>query len=278
MHRSYIFLSLLFLVSCQTKKLLPPQSGLVSKSYLHISHTRTNTNPTMLDEVENIDFSKFDMLWLGGDLANLTSLDNESMEYTNSYFDFSSPNTLWALGNHDYTNLELIEEYTERPAFYAYHSDGITFIVLDTQDSLSNIVGQQLDLFNNVMDTLETSSHVVLLSHKLFWMYNNPDLQNQIDSVSNGKYGTCFHCVNPNNFYEDIYPRLIAAKKGGIEVICIAGDVGNKSNGFSYQSDEGIIFLASGVSTLQEFNFALLFKHNIQERELTWEFKILSEL
>jgi hypothetical protein len=266
------------LSACQSKNIIAPNNNAESLNYLFISHIRTYTNPSMLTELDNIDFTKFDMRWLGGDLANSTSADNETMDHLDAYFDFADPNTLWALGNHDYTDLALIEEYIERPTFYAYHSDGITFIVLDTQDSLSNIVGEQLELFNHVMDTLEMSSHLVILSHKLFWMYGHPDLEDQINFISNGSLGSCFHCINPNNFYEDLYPRLIEARKGGIEVICLAGDIGFKTNGFSYLSDEGITFLASGVSYLQALNFALLFRHNIEEKILSWEFRLLSEL
>jgi hypothetical protein len=266
------------LSACQSKDIIAPIAELESLNYLHISHTRSNSIPNMLAEVEQIDFSKYDMLWLGGDMSLLSSNDHVSMDYLDSYFQLSSPNTLWALGNHDYTNLDLVEAYTGRPPYYAYHSKGITFIVLDTQDSLSNIVGDQLALFNSVMDTLEASSHLVLLTHKLIWMYDQEYLNGQIDSVSNGLYGSCFHCLNPNNFYDDIYPRLIAARMGGIKVLCLAGDIGFKVNGFSYSTSEDIIFLASGVSYTSELNFALLFQHKVKEKTLTWEFKPLSEL
>jgi hypothetical protein len=228
--------------------------------------------------VENIDYSKFDVLCLGGDLALLTSLDEATMEKTDSYFNVSDPNTLWSLGNHDYSDLDLVEAYTGRPPYYAYNKNGITFIVLDTQDSLSNIVGEQLNLFNSVMDTLTESTHLIVLSHKLIWMYSHPELNSEIDSISNGIFGECFHCVNPNNFYEDLYPRLIEAKQGGIEVICLAGDIGIKVKDFYYLTDEEIIFLASGLSYTESENFAILFKHNVSKNELTWEYKLLNDL
>lgn len=278
MYRFFPLILLLVFSSCSTKYTPPPIEEDNGEAYLHLSHTRTSENPNMLPEVESLDYSKYEMLWLGGDLAKLTSIDEEAMNYVDAIYNLSDENTLWALGNHDYSDLSLIEQYTNRAPYFAYSKNGICLIVLDTQDSLSNIVGEQLLFFNSVMDTLSESSYLVLLTHKLIWMYSHPVLDSKIDSISNGKFGDCFYCLNPNNFYDDIYPRLIEAKQGGINVKCIAGDIGFKVNSFSFTTDEEIEFLASGVSTLEENNKALLFKHNREENELSWEFKLLSEL
>lgn len=123
------------------------------KNYLHLSHTRETVNPNLIQDVENLDFDKYDMLWLGGDIAYQSSLDNDVMSRIDSILDVGNPNTLWALGNHDYNDLNRITAFTNRSPYYTYHKNGITFIVLDTQDSLSNIVGEQKALFNRVIDT-----------------------------------------------------------------------------------------------------------------------------
>ena len=57
-----------------------------------------------------------------------------------------------------------------------------------------------------------------------------------------------FHCINPNNFYEDVYPLLVKVRHRGIEVICIGGDIGAKANEFEYITSDTIYFLASGIS------------------------------
>lgn len=84
---------------------------------------------------ENIDYSFYDMLWLGGDLALSSSLDDMTMDHLDSILDLDNENTLWALGNHDYADLDRVQAYTYRLPYYAYYKDKITFIVLDTQDS-----------------------------------------------------------------------------------------------------------------------------------------------
>jgi hypothetical protein len=197
-----------------------------------------------------------------------------------SIFNLGDTNTLWSLGNHDYADLDRIQEYTGRPVYYAYHRNGITFLVLDTQDSLSNITGRQKELFQNVADTISESSHLILLHHKLIWMFGDPYLQPQIPYISNAGLGesTCFSCIHENNFYRDIYPELLQTEDRGVEVICIAGDIGFRTNQFEYLTPEGIQFLASGIEAGRSSNMALRFHHDPGMKELNWEFVPLSSL
>jgi len=246
--------------------------------YLHLAHTRTAANPSMDQVAESIDYSFYDMLWLGGDMALSSSLDDVTMEHLDSILDLGNDQTLWALGNHDYADLDRIQAYTHRPPYYAYYRDKITFLVLDTQDSLSNITGQQRELFDRVTDTLQTTTHLVLLHHKLFWMYGNDDLQPYINTIPNGGFGDCFYCINPNNFYSDLYPVLLEIEAKGIEVICVAGDIGFHANEFEYTTPEGVQFLASGINAGHVNNQALVFKHDVINDSLYWEFTLLSDL
>ena len=73
------------------------------------------------------------------------------MEHIDKIFDIQNINTIWSPGNHDYSNPDLIKFYTKRDLFYAYHKSNITFIIFDTQDSISSITHEQLDMFNNVV-------------------------------------------------------------------------------------------------------------------------------
>jgi len=217
-------------------------------------------------------------LLLGGDLTHLTSLDDVVMSHVDSIFDLSSPNTLWALGNHDYSDLNRVEQYTGRKAYYAYFKNDITFVVLDTQDSLSNIVGSQRVFLNSVLDTIQKSSHLVILHHKLIWMNGNSTLEPQIPSVSNGVAGNCFYCLNPNNFNSEFYPKLKTLKQNGVNVICIGGDIGFLTKEFEYTTPDGIHFLASGIATGTSGNKALLLTHDLTNNQLSWEFKSISSL
>ena len=200
------------------------------------------------------------------------------MAHVDSILDLGNPNTLWSLGNHDYWDLDRVEMFTHRPAYYAYHKDGITFMVVDTQDSVSNILDAQKDLLTSITDTIQESSHLVILHHKLIWMYGDSILEPQIPFISNASLDTCFFCLNPNNFYTEIYPLLVNVKNRGIEVICIAGDIGIKIDEFEYLTPEGIQFLASGGHAGFILNKALEFTHDIPNRQLTWEYKLLQDI
>ncbi|MDA7762420.1 hypothetical protein N8927_04450 [Crocinitomicaceae bacterium] len=274
-----ILLILLFLsiLSCNKDEMIEPVIN-KSKYYLHLSHTRTNSNPLMDTEAENLDFSNYEVLLLGGDLAYLTSADNITMNRVDSIFNVGNANTLWSLGNHDYTDLTKVEQYTNRPPYYSAHKDGITFVVLDTQDSLSNIVGSQKEYLMGILDTVQESTHLILLHHKLIWMYDDILLEPQISSVSNGPLDSCFYCINPNNFNSEIYPELVEVQSRGIEILCIGGDIGFNANEFEHITPDGIYFLASGINNNSADNKALLFIHDIANQSLEWEFRLLSDL
>lgn len=246
--------------------------------YLHIAHTRTSANPNMDAVIESLNYSIYDMLWLGGDMAVSTSMDDLTMDHVDSILDLGDENTLWALGNHDYADLDRVQAYTGRPAYYAFHKNNITFLILDSQDSLSNITGLQKELFFNVTDTIAESSHLIILHHKLIWMYGDAYLQPQIPYITNGGFGDCFYCINPNNFYTDLYPALLEVEDRGIEVICIAGDIGFRTTKFEYLTPEGIQYLASGIEEGNPANKALLFHHDLSADALSWEFVLLSDL
>ena len=228
--------------------------------------------------VERKDFSKYDMLLLGGDLAWNTSGSIECMDHVDSYFDLSSVTTLWTLGNHDVSDMDLLETYTERPPFYASFKNGLCFIVFNTMDSAEFISSDQLTFFNSVMDTLERSSHLILLTHHLVWMVGNPDLEGLISETSNGPYGECSYCLRENNFYETIYPRLIEARQNGIEVLCIGGDIGVKVKEFEFLTEEEIYFLASGIYEGDTINRGLILDHFPNRRKLFWYYIDLEHL
>ena len=247
--------------------------------YIHLSHFKMKPTPFINPKISNIKLNEYDVVMLGGDLADSTTKNIESMEYLDSIFDFGNENTLWSVGNHDFAgDTSLIQTFTKRKHYYAYFKNGIFFLVLDSQKDFSNIVGEQLEFFNSVMDTIQKTKHLIVLNHKLIWMYNNPTFStDSINKISNGNFGECVFCLNPNNFYEDIYPKLQKAKQQGINVICIGGDIGIKVKEFEHYSKEGIIFLASGIEDNDSTNKILVFEHNLDSNLLKWEFKALKD-
>lgn len=273
------FIPVLFLVllnSC--KKDSPTIPANEPKKILSLGHTRTGADFEIDEEVAQIDFNQFELLLLGGDLSVESSQDSAVLNWLDQVYDIGNQNTLWALGNHDYANPALIPDFTNRPLFYSHSWKNITFIVLDTQESSSNMTTPQVQLINSVIDTLSETKYLVLLHHKLMWMSGHPELESQIGEVANGQAGSCGYCTNPNNFYEAVYPKLLEAKENGIEVICLGGDIGFQVKSFEYLTSDGIWFLASGINTFEAGSEALVFEHDEMTAALTWRFKVLSEL
>jgi len=133
MSLKYLFFSIiLVLVSGCTKDQLSPEESPLFK-LLHISHTREDLTYDIQPSLLNIDYDSYDLLCLGGDIDENTSSADSTMQLWNSIFNFSNPNTLWALGNHDTFDRALISQYTERPSFYSWSNNFLTVVVLDSQ-------------------------------------------------------------------------------------------------------------------------------------------------
>lgn len=248
-------------------------------SAIYISHTRVNSNKGIFKKVYDIDFSKYDMTLLGGDLGMNTFNPNKDkllFPHLDSIFDFKSPNTLWSVGNHDETSDTRFYNKTNKNKYHAYQKNDITFITLNSQDSLSAIVGKQKDFLYSVLDTLHTSS-VLIMTHKLIFMNDHPELDKQIHKVCNANKGSCHHCHNPNNFYPDIYPRLVRLKKEGKQIIWIGGDLGIKRTSFEYTDKSGIVFLGNGLGYNRTDNKVLLL-HKGEKSHLDYEFVPIESL
>lgn len=233
-----------------------------------------------MKEVEELDFSKYEVLMLGGDLVLQSTQDKETLNYLDQVFDLSKDNVLWALGNHDYrTHPEWISKATQRPHAFSYHKNNIAFLVFDTQEDSCNTRGFQKDLLDKTLNTLDSATtHLIVLHHKMVWMMDNGNLQESVDDISNGQSGDCFYCLMPNNFYEEVYPRLVQVQDNGVQVICIAGDIGALKKQFEHKTKEGIYFLASGLFDQGKSNKVLLFNHNLSTQELNWNFEPLQNL
>lgn len=250
-----------------------------NETFIHLSHTYVPGTSNQLDSlVQRIPLSKYDLVLLGGDLCKNSSLDIATMYYIDSIFDITGPKTLWSIGNHDYDNLYNFAAVINKPRYYALYHNGITFLVLDTQDSLSNFIGNQLQLIKNVTDTINESSHLIVMTHKMIWMMDDGVLEPGIDSISNGPTGSCHWCVNENNFYLDVYPRLLQVKNRGIDIICVGGDIGLYRQQFAYTTPEDIQFIASGMCSGCAINYCLVFEYNVGNRELSWTYRLLSDL
>jgi hypothetical protein len=181
--------------------------------FIFVPHPRSEdqVHQSVYPGIAGIDFTKYDVIMLGGDITYSTSKDSETLAYCDNLFNIGSPNTLWSLGNHDVQSghRDLIKKFTGRESYYSYSRDGITFIVLDTEldaNSFSStfIEGNQLQMVREVCDTITDSRYLILLHHRFLWMINSDYFKTRLtDSIAASS-----RSMDTTNFYSDIYPLL----------------------------------------------------------------------
>lgn len=252
--------------------------------------------------LENIRLDTFDQIWLGGDLVENMFHHPDNLNFVDTFFRVGAPTTHWAVGNHDVldqaADFSKIEKRTGRKTFNTSHSQGITMLVLNTTEFGSPnyyskphecaTLDGQLQLLKSVTDTIQESSHLVILHHHALLTNELTDNQVNIQKVFNF-YAPNYNlgCEKRGTFTELIYPQLVEVQKRGVQVILLGGDTGQQVKEFEFTTKEGITFLGSGLNNSAGtkglpayFNPApdkiLIFTHQPKKRKLDWKFEVLT--
>lgn len=279
-----------------------PATAEPPKTYLFLGHTYDWLAEGRVDpRLELIDYSQFDGVWLGGDVCARTSKSETTLQYLDSLFQLSDPNTHWSWGNHDLLegDASLLLRYTGRPSYYTYYEAGLLMIVLNTNlfwhhtwaPPHENCAAKekQYSWLKNVLDTVSTASEVLILHHH--------GLLNEFKTAADGTALNLGNvdaipvrplCDSTSNFTTDIYPKLQAIRQRGIGLTMLSGDVGMRSKGYAITTADSITMLGSGINnnldmrdpayyvTNFEPDSVLLLSYSPAREELTWEFRHLS--
>lgn len=253
------------------------------KEYIFLGHSAQSGSPNTIDyRAEKINFSKYTGVWHGGDICTTTLLFKENTNYLDSLFSLSNPETHWAMGNHDWRigNIEWYEEITGRPTFYAYSSNGLTRIVLNTNLVPTNcdMLDKQYEMITNVCDTISESSDLILILHHGLWR-GVPSLPAPITVGHSDLVYWNSNCYDVNsNFVNSIYPKLVDVKNRGINVYYLYGDMGAQRKKFHEISDDGIHFLGCGLHSNDPDDNVLVFTYDTELNELSFKFHNLDSL
>ncbi len=292
----FLFVGLIVLstqISCSLFENTPKSKKVLT--YVFLGHTYQNADsidrrlPPFLEKKAK-EVNGIDQFWLGGDMCSETTRREENLDYLDELFDLGSHNTHWTLGNHDVRNgnLEWITERTGRRTSYVEHSKGITLIVMDNHYFQQNgdydtaKVKAQYRMIEKVCDTIQFSSHLIILSHFITWRHV-PNIETP-EKYANSDWSWMFFKLNPNEIYvKSVYPLLQKVKSKGIEVICIAGDMGQKAITYEGISTDSIHFIGSGIASNTAYNEqfpthgmedkVLVLTHDLDEKSITWEFE-----
>lgn len=220
--------------------------------YLFLGHIYDWANPagnTVDSRIELLDKTQYQGIWLGGDICANTSLDPNTMDYLDDLFQLKNPSTHLVLGNHDVrdNNVDFYFEATGRPDYYTSTHHNTVLSVLNTNLNSSDCenLNAQYRMLESVIDTIQQSSHYILLMHHQIF--------NDIEGLDKFKSnGVCqyypMNCYSSNSYFSStIYPKLVQLEETGIEVLVVVGDSG-WDKGSEEESIDGITFLASGIN------------------------------
>jgi hypothetical protein len=269
--------------------------------YIFLGHPYDWNDAYRLDpRLEKIDYSQYDQVWLGGDVCSRLTEKPETLDYLDSLLDFSDEHVQWTLGNHDvmFGHPERIRQKTGKESFYVTPIDGITLLVLNTNlfwmyDSRPEQVQceerqAQYELIRSVLDTIQNSSHLVILHHHALLKSSKPvELR---DAFNTNPAAVAMTCDSTFQFDQLIYPKLVKVQEGGIQVVLVGGDLGMRVKRFEYRTPEGIWLLGSGINnslkkenkpeyvTTFDPDEVLIFKHDPIRQTLEWEFVRLDDM
>lgn len=280
-----ILIVIIILVGCKSSSKSPTKLH-NPEVYIFLGHVYA-TDSTVDERIPRIRQGNHHF-WLGGDLMLASSNSTKILNHLDYLFDLGSPSTHWAIGNHDYHgNFEEINHFSGKPDHYAVNISGITLIVVN-----SNIMDsgfsceeriEQTDFINHVLDTVQMSSHVVLMSHHVFWGNLNED-STDINTYANTNHTyKLWYCDPYLTACEAISEQLNRLVNENIKVILLAGDLGQKRSAYEYINKNGMVFLGNGglSNTLynsEKFTKAssddsvLVFTHYPDQRVLNWKF------
>lgn len=289
---------LLSIQGCQKEPVAP------SYRYLFLGHPYDWIHTDRVDpRLPFLHRDSFSGIWLGGDVCGRTTQSRATLSYLDSLFQLSNPSTHWAIGNHDILEGDesLIPPITQRPTFYASYQQGICLLVLNTNLLWHNEWAPpqedcdrkqaQLALIQQVCDTIQEASHLVILHHHS--LFNELKINEKGDTLREGNINGIpirTGCDPLSNFTEEVYPQLVQVQEKGIQVVCVGGDYGMVAKRSSFTTSEGITLLGSGINNSLNMDFppdyvtnfnpdsVLIFSHNPQQRSLDWSFHHLGQL
>lgn len=277
--RSFIIILILAQISI-TETIGQTSDSIVE--YFFTGHTSLPNTHKVDPRLEAMDLTRYEGIWLGGDLCIATLLEYETLFYLDELFNLDNPETHWTLGNHDYRNgnIEWYEEFTQRKSYYAYTSNKITRLILNTNlvPTQCDQINRQYKIIKDVCDTIEESKHLFIITHHgLFRHVPGIPAPASIGHSDLEYWNSNCNDVN-SSFVNSIYPMLLDVKERGINVYYLWGDMGAQQKYMDMYSDDSIRFLGCGSYYGEPDDVGLIIKLNKSNYNLDLKFHNLDSL
>lgn len=183
------------------------------------------------------DLSDIAYSFLTGDVV----LSSTEKDWVDVYTEMDAYQMDWhiAPGNHDLKNYEIYEEYVG-DRYYSFQDDRAVYVMLDATENNWNIVGEQLQMFEEALETATSEDLLFFVfMHQLLWYEDGNQYSTCTPNSLEGKVGE-------SNFLTELIPL---AEASGAITYFFAGDVGAFENGCSIMYDDrgAMHFIASGM-------------------------------
>lgn len=206
-----------------------------------------------------------------GDLAFYTTKDSKVLEKLSTSIDLKRDDVLFAPGNHDITDRQVLAKYFTSSYPQSYRKDDVLIIAMDTEMNGGNIINEQFDNLQKILTDNSDAKNIVIGTHQLIWLQDDGYYESIADSLINGYVGDCSYCLRENNFYEEVLP-MIEASCPEADLIFVAGDVGHKVTHYITKFNDRISFMAIGNNG-EKTNVMLKFYRD-DNRQLTSEVSV----
>lgn len=159
--------------------------------------------------------------------------------YRESFFDKLEMPLFNVVGNHDLAG-NVYESHFGKTFFY-YSCNEDHYLFLDSEMDNSDIKGEQLKLFNKVVENIkdEKNARLFIFSHRPVWAEKNEALKGVFTHNTKSKFGS--------NYLDELRPALLELQA---PVYWFGGSLGPAPASFFYHEDENIHYIATAIRGL----------------------------
>lgn len=216
------------------------------------AHAGTNIglHPPFLDQLHKNKDNTLAAVFLTGDIVN-QSTSASWAQVANELSDLGIA-SYYVMGNHDNNSLgHDVFQNKHGGTYYSLTISDELYIVLNSTESDRSISATQLQFLDGVLKNAgSTAKRVFIFFHEVIW--NSNEKYKLVRSNSRSRYS---YMVNISNFWEKVYPMLIAYQTK--DFYLFTGDVGGNPDaiGAFYDRWENVTLLSSGMGEVRDENY-----------------------
>jgi len=213
----------------------------IVSGHFHGSGTNRTGYPTntLLANLDWLNESDATMVMCLGDL--FLDVSNDIPNYEASLFSKLNKPLFNSVGNHDITGTIYQDNFGKTYSYFILNND--IHLVLDTELDDGSIKDEQLELFKEVEDLVNTDKYtnVFIYSHRTIWTKSYSELDLLFSDNTQSILG--------NNFESEILPRLESIQKKA-NVFWFSGSLGSAPASFFQFKKGGIQYIATAIRGL----------------------------